>query len=242
MADLFSGGSTHEILDYIIRHSYNSVSSGNVAAVGNAAVLTLAAATPWLGTFCEDATLGTVGATFQTTVTALTDHNAVLTTVPIPTASGGSGVSSLFLANFDGAMADYDSSGSQAASCGQKGTICAFDRHCCVGAEHVWGTGADLECSYLECETCGSKGTGCSMLSEGSDCCRYDNPDYRDTGMGLHCDLDLSGGSCVSAYPRGATCAFSDGECDSQDCCVPSWSFTGNNGCAHTCTLFPCCN
>lgn len=271
LADLFSKGKTgHEILDYIVRHSYNGGTGGTVEDVGEASVLTLAAATPWTGTFCEEE-LGTVLGlgTFSQKVTALTDHQAVLTRIPIPVSNaasyGYSGSGSGFgreplaevLSKLDDALARFDKGGAQEAACGQKDTLCLYDEHCCVG-QNVWGqTVSDLECSYGKCDACSEEGGRCTA-SEGSDCCRHGNPEYKNTGDGLHCELlsvdidaGLEQGTCISVYGPGRECFF-DAECDSQDCCMPTSAVVGwvgvglsyfvGNGCDHKCEFASCCN
>lgn len=246
LANLFDGGKL-EILDYIVRHSYNGGTGGAVEDVGEASVLTLAAATPWPGTFCESSVVGTVLGTFSKKVTALTDHQAVLTRIPIPVSNAasygysGSGFGreplAEVLSKLDDALARFDKGGAQEAACGQKDTKCLFDEHCCVG-QNVWDFGPDLECSFGECEPCSEKGDRCApVFSEGSDCCRYKNSDYKNTGRGLRCKLSPSlsssdQGECVSVYSPGTSCKV-DAECDSQDCCYFD--------CDHDCWL-ACCN
>merc|ERR1712216_9794 len=217
MSKLFDAGKIkYELLDYIIRHSYWS---GNeiVDDVGVASVLTLATAKPWTGTFCGDPTIplgpfasffdfliesgalyltsfgGPAGSvadmakkgTFQEEITTLTDHQAVLTRIPIPIRKNTAEEPlARVLSKLDDAFAAFDKGEDQDATCGQKGTACAVDSHCCVGA--------DLECSWLKCEPCTEKGGRCGIVSEGSDCCRNGNPDYKNTGRGLQCDLSLS--------------------------------------------------
>lgn len=259
LADLFSDGGKLEILDYIVRHSYNGGTGGAVEDVGEASALTLAAATPWTGTFCESSEFGTsMGmGTYSKKVTALTDHQAVLTRIPIPVSNAasysgysGSGFGreplAEVLSKLDDALARFDKGGAQEAACGQKDTRCLLDEHCCVG-QNVWGQNVpDLECSYGKCDACSEMGGRCGA-GEGSDCCD-----------GLHCELlsidfdaGLEQGTCISVYGHGEDCLF-DAECDSQDCCAPTSAVIGlvgvaagyffGNGCDHDCEMAPCCN
>ena len=81
---------------------------------------------------------------------ALTDHSLVWATFELPRATASSATA----AQVDAAFVDASDAwrtpfGAQRASCGQTGSTCALDRHCCDAA-HSW-SGVEQYCVLFEC-------------------------------------------------------------------------------------------
>lgn len=217
LAARFSHGAAHEVLDYVIRHSASDPSGSPAVAPPRNVVRPLKKTEAWAGSFCESATLGTLGTTYPGTAHALTDHNVVTASVPLPRPAPASGAAATAFRDVIGAWVGL--SGADAASCGQAGdgwgTVCASDAGCC-GADYAWA-GSENHCSLArECSHCSILGEGCNTGA--SSCCGQS--DYS-SGTGQQCELGLGGFVCIPKLDQGERCVFDD-ECHSRGC---DWSW-----------------
>jgi hypothetical protein len=205
LAEKFSEGSKHEVLDYIVLHSSSPFSPPPAAAN---VVATLKIDATWSGSFCESSILGTLGATYDATAKALTDHNTVTAAVEVP--DGADKIAEAAAAFDDMLLSWRSSQGAQEAACGQRGSICGVDTNCCE-APFSW-TGVEQHCDSFQCEACVPLGGTCGAQWEGSGCCNYDQ--YPN---GAHCEMRWNGPACIPKYDNGHSCWW-DQECNSKNC------------------------
>uniref|UniRef100_A0A7S4RC95 EGF-like domain-containing protein n=2 Tax=Ditylum brightwellii TaxID=49249 RepID=A0A7S4RC95_9STRA len=205
LADRFSDGSAHQVLDYLIQYSssHSGESPKNIVGV-------LKSKVAWNGKFCEDTFSGH---TFTDTAYALSDHNTVTATFQLPQGEANSNVNAA-LAAFNNAI-DSWTNGKLAdnAACGQEDSLCFDDSDCC-SKDYSW-TFEGQHCDGIYCKPCNELGGPCGTQIKGSECCGY--YDYS-SGLGAHCELFFSGGpKCIQKFDSGASCLFNE-ECQSLRC------------------------
>ena len=217
----FTEGNKHEVLDYIVMHS--SSSEAKPPAAPNS-VATLKANAKWSGTFCDSSSLGTLGGTRRGEASALTDHNSVTATFRLPDAPADRATALFWTTNAFNMMLRpwVTSKGAQEASCGQTGALCASDSNCCEARVSWSGVEQHCDRTSFTCAACVPLGGSCGstlLQIEGSPCCGDD--DYS-PGNGAHCEMTLSGPTCVRKFNRGHTCLY-DTECQSRNCKTEYW-------------------